>query len=170
MRRDLRSIKRSNWGITKRVVLKWSKDLDCSSRDTAFTDGYTNSIFKSSLFCVLVILMGQETQRWETLVPFFWYFTAVILQHGEVCMWRLDGKVGSLLQSWLLRFELMLSVIHGKGFPTDLPLRAYLLFHKHALQYWFTSWLPWYPCYWRGIKRETRHKKARDKASLGHII
>lgn len=78
--------------------------------------------------------MGQETQQWETLVLLFWYFTAVVLQHGEVCMWRPDGKVGSLLQSWVLGFELRLSVIHGKGFPTDLPLRASLLFYKHALQ------------------------------------
>lgn len=116
VRRDLRSIKRSNWYITKGVMLRWSKDLDCSSLDTSFTDVCTNLIFKSSLFCVLIIPMGHETQQWESLVLLVWYFTAVVLQHGEVCMWRPDGEFGSLPQSWLLGFELQVVNHPRKGF------------------------------------------------------
>lgn len=116
MRRDLRSIKRGDWGITQRVMLRWSKDLDCSSLDTSFTDVCTNLIFKSSLFCVLVIPTGHGTQQWEALVLLVCYFTAVVLQHGEVCMWRPDGEVGSLPQSWLLGFELQVDSHPRKGF------------------------------------------------------
>lgn len=101
------------------------------------------ALIHPSLMCVQILYLSllysvcwlflRDTQRWEALVLLVCYFTAVVLRHGEVCMWRPDGEVGSLPQSWLLGFELQVDSHPRKGFSHWSTSRSLLTVSQTSL-------------------------------------